>query len=57
MQCQYYGKGNKNNRPTKQLMINGHNTPHYVIKMPEEEKTEQEAYREYIAVEDPDMPF
>ena len=57
MQCQYYGKGNKNNRPTKQLMINGHNTPHYVIKMPEEEKTEQEAYREYIAVDDPDMPF
>ena len=55
---QYYGKGNKNNRPTKQWVVRGANTPHYVIKLPEEEKTEREKYREYIEVDAGDeMPF
>lgn len=57
LKCQYYGKGNKNNRPTWPLVINGKSIPHYWIKLPEEEKTEQEAYQEYVEVNDPDMPF
>lgn len=57
LKCQYYGKGNKNNRPTWPLVINGKNIPHYWIKLPEEEKTEQEEYRGYVEVQDEDMPF
>lgn len=57
IKCQYYGIGNKNNRPTKQWVVRGVNTPHYVIKLPEEERTEQEVYQEYVQVNDPDMPF
>lgn len=58
LMCQYYGKGNKNNRPTWPIAINGRNVPHYGIKLPEDEKTEQEKYKEYVEV-DPgdDMPF
>ena len=58
LMCQYYGKGNKNNRPTWPIAVNGRNVPHYGIKLPEEEKTEQEKYKEYMEV-DPgdDMPF
>lgn len=58
LMCQYYGKGNKNNRPTWPIAVNGRNVPHYGIKLPEEEKTEQEKYKEYVEV-DPgdDMPF
>ena len=54
---QYYGKGSKNNRPTRPICVNGKNIPHYWIKLPEEEPTEQEEYQKYVAVEDPDMPF
>ena len=56
---QYYGKGNKNNRPTKQWVVRGVNTPHYVIKLPDDdEKTEQERYRDYVQVDaGEDMPF
>ena len=60
LKCQYYGKGNKNNRPTWPIAVGGKNIPHYWIKLPEEEKeekTEQEAYKEYVQVEDADMPF
>ena len=57
LKCQYYGKGNKNNRPTWQIMVNGKSIPHVGIKMPEEEKTEQEVYQEYAQVEPDDMPF
>lgn len=59
LKCQYYGRGDKNNRPTKIIVVNGKQVPHYWIKLPEEEveKTEQEAYREYIEVNDPDLPF
>ena len=57
LKCQFYGKGNKNNRPTWPISVNGRNVPHYGIKLPEEEKTEQEEYREYVKVNDPDMPF
>lgn len=54
----YYGIGNKNNRPTKTIVVDGKQVPHYWIRLPnEEEKTEQEVYKEYVAVEDPDMPF
>jgi len=57
LKCQYYGKGNKNNRPTWPLVINGKQIPHYWIKLPEDEKSEQEAYSGYIQVEAEDMPF
>lgn len=60
LKCQYYGKGNKNNRPTWPIAVNGKNIPHYWIRLPDEEKadkTEQEAYKEYVLVEDPDLPF
>ena len=53
----YYGTGNKNNRPTKTIVVNGKQVPHYWIKLPDEEKTEQEEYKDYVAVDDPDMPF
>ena len=53
----FYGVGNKNNRPTKTIVVNGKQVAHYWIKMPEEEKTEQEEYKAYVSVEDPDMPF
>ena len=57
LMCQYYGKGNKNNRPTWPVYVNGKQVPHIVIKLPEEEKSEQEKYREYIQVESEEMPF
>ena len=57
LKCKYYGPGNKNNKLTWQVRIGDKPVPHVVIKLPEEEKTEQEEYREYIAVEDSDMPF
>lgn len=53
LMCENHGKGSNNNRLTKRFK----GVPHYVIKLPEEEKTEQEKYQEYVAVEDPDMPF
>ena len=53
----FYGVGNKNNRPTKTIVVNGKQVAHYWIKMPDEEKTEQEEYKAYVSVEDPDMPF
>ena len=53
----FYGTGNKNNRPTKTIVVNGKQVPHYWIKLPDEEKTEQEEYKDYVAVDDPDMPF
>ena len=54
---QYYGPGNKNNKLTWQVRIGNKPVPHVALKLPEEELTEQEKYREYVAVEDPDMPF
>ena len=57
LKCQYYGKGNKNNRPTWPLVINGKQIPHYWIRLPDEERTEQEVYQDYVQVEDADMPF
>ena len=58
LKCQYYGKGNKNNRPTWPVVINGKQIPHVAIKteLPEQ-RTEQEEYQSYVAVEDPDLPF
>jgi uncharacterized protein (DUF927 family) len=53
----FYGTGNKNNRPTKTIVVNGKQIPHYWIKLPEEEKTEQEEYRKYVEVDDQDLPF
>lgn len=49
-----YGHGNKNNRLTRRVK----GIPHYAIKLPEDEKSEQEKYKEYVEV-DPgdDMPF
>ena len=55
--CQYYGPGNKNNKLTRQVRVGNKNIPHVVIRLPEEEKSEQEEYKDYVAVEDPDMPF
>ena len=54
----FYGTGNKNNRPTRIIAVGGKQVPHYWIRLPEEEKTEQEKYREFIEV-DPgeEMPF
>ena len=54
---QYYGPGNKNNKLTWQVRIGNKPVPHVALKLPEEELTEQEKDREYVAVEDPDMPF
>lgn len=53
----FYGTGNKNNRPTKTIVVNGKQVPHYWIKLPEDEKSEQEEYQKYVEVNDPDMPF
>lgn len=53
LQYENHGKGSNNNRLTKRYK----GVAHYVIKLPEEEKTEQEAYKEYVQVDDPDMPF
>lgn len=53
LQYESHGKGSNNNRLTKRYK----GVPHYVIKLPDEEKTEQEAYKEYVQVDDPDMPF
>ena len=57
LKCQFYGRGNKNNRPTWPIVINGKSVPHVGVKLPEEEKSEQEAYQ-YAVVDAPDdMPF
>ena len=53
----FYGTGNKNNRPTKTIVVNGKQIPHYWIKLQDEERSEQDAYKDYVAVSDPDMPF
>ena len=53
----YYGPGSKNNKLTIQVRVGDKNVPHVVIKLPPEEKTEQEEYQQYVAVDDPDMPF
>ena len=54
---QFYGKGNKNNKPTWPVRVNGKLIQHVAIKLPEEEKSEKEAYQ-YEVVEAPDdMPF
>lgn len=53
----YYGPGNKNNKLTVQVRVGERNIPHVVLKLPEEEKTEQEEYQ-YVVVDSPeDMPF
>ena len=58
LKCQYYGQGNKNNRPTWPVYVNKKQIPHVVIKLPtDEEKTEQEEYQGYAVVEPEDMPF
>ena len=53
----FYGTGNKNNRPTKIIVVDGKQVPHYWIKLPDGERTEQEEYRGYVQVHDDDMPF
>jgi hypothetical protein len=53
----YYGPGNKNNKLTIQVRVGNKNVPHVVLKLPEEEMTEQEKYKEYVVVDDPDLPF
>ena len=53
----FRGTGNKNNRTTRTIVVGCKQVPHYWIRLPEEEKTEQEEYRGYVEVEDPDMPF
>lgn len=59
LKSQFYGKGNKNNRPTWPIVINGKAVPHVGIKLPEDEpvveKTDKEMY--YEAVNVPDLPF
>lgn len=58
LRCQFYGVGNKNNRPTWPVVINGKSVPHVAIKLPKEEKTEQEEYRQCVEVDPGDeMPF
>jgi uncharacterized protein (DUF927 family) len=57
LKCQFYGVGNKNNRPTWPVYVNKKQIPHVVIKLPEEELTEKEEYQKYVEVNDPDMPF
>lgn len=57
LRCKYYGPGNKNNKLTWQVKINGKPVPHVVIKLPTDDTTEQERYQEYVQVDDPDMPF
>ena len=57
LKYKYYGAGNKNNKLTIQVRVGDKNIPHVVLKLPEEEKTEQEEYMGYVIAEDPDMPF
>ena len=57
LKYKYYGAGNKNNKLTMRIRIGGNLIPHIVLKLPEEEKTEQEEYKDYVVVEDADMPF
>lgn len=58
LKCQYYGLGNKNNRPTWPVWVNKKQVPHVVLKLPaEEEQSEKEEYQKYAQVNDPDMPF
>ena len=53
----FYGKGNKNNRPTRPVYINNKPVPHYWIKLPADENTEREEYKKYVEVTPEDMPF
>lgn len=53
----FYGTGNKNNRPTKTIVVNGKQIPHYWVRLPAEEKTEQEEYKGYVEDQQDDMPF
>jgi len=57
LKYKYYGPGNKNNRLTWSVKIGGKPVQHVALKLPEEEQTEQEKYKEYIEVNDPDIPF
>ena len=57
LKYKYYGAGNKNNKLTIQVRVGDKNIPHVVLKLPEEEKTEQEEYIGYVEVTDPDLPF
>jgi len=58
LKYKYYGSGNKNNRLTTQVRVGDKNVPHVVIRLPEEEKTEQEEYQQYVEVDVGDeMPF
>ena len=58
LKCESYGTGNKNNRLTCRIRRGGKLIPHIAIKLPDdEEKTEQEAYKDYVEVSDSDMPF
>ena len=58
LKCQYYGFGNKNNRPTWPLRINGKQIPHVALKLPsDEEVTEQERYQYEVVNSPDDMPF
>ena len=57
LKYKYYGTGSKNNKLTMRIRIGGNLVPHIVLKLPEEEKTEQEEYHDYVVVEDADMPF
>lgn len=58
LKCKYYGSGNKNNRLTWQVRVGNKNIPHVVLKLPEEELSEQEEYQKYVQVDLGDeMPF
>ena len=57
LKYKYYGPGSKNNKLTLQVKIAGKPVPHVVLKLPEEERTEQEEYQEYVKVVDEQMPF
>ena len=57
LKYKYYGPGSKNNKLTMQVRVGNKNVPHVVLKLPDEEKTEQEEYQDYVITEDPDMPF
>ena len=66
LKCQYYGYGNKNNRPTWPIRINGKQVPHVAIMLPPEEAPpdehpgqaqEQRLYQQATAVQVDDLPF
>lgn len=57
LKCQYYGLGNKNNRPTWPVVINGKQVPHVAIRIQEENKEPEQHPAGYTAVQDEDLPF